>query len=64
MVRRNHFTATLYPLSDPANAGAFTGERLSGRAFIQSVEGDCVNSPLTSIEVGWIGTWHGKGGAE
>jgi hypothetical protein len=61
VVLRNHFTGGLDPSSDPpANSGSFEGERTSGRFSLKPIEGDCVNSPLTRIEVSWISTWHGK----
>lgn len=63
VVLRNPFTATFNPLSDPpARSGTFVGERFSGRFWLRPIEGDCVNSPLTRIEVGWFGNWHGKAG--
>jgi hypothetical protein len=62
VVIRNHFTATFEPSSDPpVTSGTFQGERLSGRFWLRPLEGDCVTTPLTRIEVGWIGIWHGKG---
>lgn len=63
LVLRNPFTATFNPLSDPpGTSGTFEGERFSGRFWYRPIEGDCVKSPLTRIEAGWVGTWHGKGG--
>jgi hypothetical protein len=59
VVLRNHFTAAMN-LSDPAHAGAFKGERFSGQAVIRPVEGDCIKAPMTKMEAGWIGHWHGK----
>ena len=60
VVLRNNFTAAIR-WSDPADAMVIHGDHLTGRAFVQSVEGDCVTSPLTKMEVGWIGQWHDKG---
>ena len=59
VVLRNHFTETVKPLSDPSHTLMFNGDRFSGRALIQSAEGDCVTSPLTRLKFGWIGHWHG-----
>jgi hypothetical protein len=63
IVVRNHFTETVKPFSDPARAFTFEGDRFSGRAFIQSTEGDCVTTPLTAIEFGWIARCHCPDGA-
>jgi hypothetical protein len=57
VVLRNHFTGGI-KASDPADAMVIHGDRLTGRAFVQSVEGDCITTPLTKMEVGWIGQWH------
>lgn len=60
VVLRNNFTGGI-KLSDPADAFVIHGDHLTGRGFVQSVEGDCVTSPLTKMEVGWIGQWHDGG---
>jgi hypothetical protein len=60
VVLRNNFTGGI-KLSDPADAMVIHGDHLTGRAFVQSVEGDCVTTPLTKMEVGWVGQWHDKG---
>jgi hypothetical protein len=60
VVLRNNFTGGYKP-SDPADAMVIHGAHLTGRAFDQSVEGDCVTSPWIKVEVGWVGQWHDKG---
>jgi hypothetical protein len=57
VVLRNNFTGGI-KLSDPADAMVIHGDHLTGRAFVQSVEGDCITAPLTKMEVGWVGQWH------
>jgi hypothetical protein len=60
VVLRNNFTGGI-KLSDPADAMVIHGDHLTGRAFVQSVEGDCVTSPVTKMEAGWVGQWHDQG---
>ena len=60
VVLRNNFTGGV-TLSDPADAFVIHGDHLTGRAFVQSVEGDCVTTPVTKMEVGWVGQWHDGG---
>ncbi|HEV3363244.1 MAG TPA: hypothetical protein VG795_03750 [Acidimicrobiia bacterium] len=60
VILRNNFTGGIN-LSDPADAMVIHGDHLTGRAFVQSFEGDCVTSPVTRMEVGWVGQWHDKG---
>lgn len=58
VVIRNHFTGTFHPSSDPpGKAGTFDGDHSSGRFWLTPIEGDCVHSPLTRFEAGWIATW-------
>jgi hypothetical protein len=57
VVLRNNFTGAI-KLSDPADAMVIHGDHLTGRGFVQSLEGTCVTSPVTKMEVGWIGQWH------
>lgn len=63
VVLRNNFTGRI-KLSDPADAMVIHGDHLTGRAFVQSVEGNCVTSPMTKMEVGWVGEWHDKEGTK
>jgi hypothetical protein len=64
VVLRVYFTGGLDPSSDPpARWGTFEGDRDSGRFWFRPIEGDCVHSPLTRVEAGWIAFFkssHGK----
>lgn len=58
VVITNHFTGTFDPPSDPpGKSGTFEGDHTSGRFWLRPIEGDCVHSPLTRLEAGWISTW-------
>jgi hypothetical protein len=61
VVITNHFTGTFQPFSDPpGKSGTFDGDHTSGRFWLRPIEGDCVHSPLTRIETGWISTWRSQ----
>jgi hypothetical protein len=55
VVLRNNITGGLDPSSDaPARWGTFEGDRDSGRFWFRPLEGDCIHSPMTRVEAGWI----------
>jgi hypothetical protein len=61
VIIRNHFTGNLHPVKEGVMTASFQGTKFSGRFGAQPLEGDCVTSPLTRMEVFWQGTWHGSG---
>jgi hypothetical protein len=61
VVITNHITGTFHPSSDPpGKSGTFDGDYTSGRFWFTPMEGDCVHSPLTRLEAGWISTWRSE----
>lgn len=62
VVIRNHFTGNLDPAKQGIMSASFQGTKFSGRFGAQPLEGDCVTSPLTLIEVFFQGIWHGSQG--